>query len=326
MTTAKSPLDWLVPVLGSAPPDLVGELGQSAPERPLIRVAVHPASEMENWSMGSQSDSNQQKVQDAVSALQPLSKCEPIGPAGSHADQTLDRIHRMYPWLAASSIGATWAASDFPIPLINGRVQPERVSNSPECSSPWSRNRLSRDEASERGTVTHRALEHINFEKATDAFGVASELSRMVSERILSDQQRQSVMEKGIAWFASTPLADHIRAAKSNYHREFRFVTLEPLSALDPEAHVPEDDRVLVRGIVDGIVVRDGACGIIDFKTDAVAESDVESRCEMYRPQVQLYAHAVERLWRTPVTACWLVFLASRQLVQLELARLPKPT
>jgi ATP-dependent helicase/nuclease subunit A len=78
-----------------------------------------------------------------------------------------------------------------------------------------------------------------------------------------------------------------------------------------------EDDRVLVRGIVDGIVVREGECEIVDFKTDAVSASEATARCENYRPQMELYARAVERLWRRPVRCCRIVFLSARCIVDL---------
>ena len=159
----------------------------------------------------------------------------------------------------------------------------------------------------------------MDFNKARDAYNVAAELDRMVSEGLLNHNERKAIVDDGIVWFAGTPLADAIRHAGANYHREFRFVTTEPLSTFDFTVVAAGDDRVLVRGIVDGIVVRKGECEIVDFKTDAVSASEVAAWCENYRPQMELYARAVERLWRRPVKACRLIFLSARMIIPLDI-------
>jgi len=56
---------------------------------------------------------------------------------------------------------------------------------------------------------------------------------------------------------------------------------------------------------------------ILDYKTDGISEAMVNDRCEKYRPQLQLYARAVERLWRKPVRRSWLVFLSPRRVVEV---------
>jgi ATP-dependent helicase/nuclease subunit A len=135
---------------------------------------------------------------------------------------------------------------------------------------------------------------------------------------VLTAAECESVAEDALSWFVTTPLAEAIRRAGAAYRRELRFVTTEPLLYFDPQVTAPEDDRVLVRGIVDGILPIDEGVEVVDFKTDAVSADEVPARCELYRPQMALYSRAVERLWRRPVRRCWLVFLTPRETLSLE--------
>ncbi len=179
---------------------------------------------------------------------------------------------------------------------------------------------------------------------------VASELHRLVSCGLLSDSDRAVVDVDALAWFVSSPLASAIRAAGDGYRREFRFVATEPVEFFDRSIATQQSggafsnstasagtarlnpaspagvarsspaspgDRVLVRGIVDGIIVGGDSLDIIDFKTDAIEPTEAAERARDYAPQVTLYARAMARLWRRPVRACHLVFLTAREIVRV---------
>lgn len=56
---------------------------------------------------------------------------------------------------------------------------------------------------------------------------------------------------------------------------------------------------------------------IVDFKTDRIAETQVNERADKYRPQMDLYARAVSRMWRKPIRHRYLVFLSAQRVVDL---------
>ena len=74
---------------------------------------------------------------------------------------------------------------------------------------------------------------------------------------------------------------------------------------------------MLVRGIVEGILPTVGGIDIVYYKTDSVRREELPARVERYRPQMDMYARAMTRIWRRPVTACRLVFLTAREVVTL---------
>ncbi len=311
IATARTPLDWIIPVLSNAPNGAVRGLGGTA-THPTLTVTLHLPDEMQNWSLESTFDRDQVILQEAVSRFEPLPAGEPVLVGDAEVERTLRRMNHVYPWLGASSVEATLAASklrrddEFSDRRNSFRARSTKLDDSDAT------------DGFERGTLTHRALQYLDFQKATDAASVASELGRMVSEGIFKESERETILEDGIAWFVGTPLAQTIRNAGTNYHREFRFVTAEPLSDVDPTVVAAPEDRVLVRGIVDGIVVRSGECEIVDFKTDAISAAQAAAQSDKYRPVVELYARATERLWRRPVRNCRLVFLAANCVVDVQ--------
>ena len=68
----------------------------------------------------------------------------------------------------------------------------------------------------------------------------------------------------------------------------------------------------LLEGVIDLAFVEDGAWIVVDFKTDAVVGAEVEERALVYRPQLSLYALALEQLTSCPVKELVLLFVRSR--------------
>ena len=73
-------------------------------------------------------------------------------------------------------------------------------------------------------------------------------------------------------------------------------------------------DRLL-EGAIDLAFLENGAWVIVDFKTDAVAGAEAAVRAAVYRPQLCLYALALEQLTGRTVTDLVLLFVRSQQTV-----------
>ena len=307
IAAAERPLDWLLAALADAP-------------ETLLELHTHDVEEMSGWRVTEPRDADAQRVRTAVSRCDALPPDEPLAPNDPEVEQVLSRIAFVYPHLSSTSVRATMAASEFkgvydflrdPDERPDLRrerdafqVPPSKYAPQPLAHSAY------------RGVMTHRVLQHLDFTAAADAAGVASELQRLLASGVIGAADRAVVDEEGLTWFVTTPLADSIRRAGTAYRREFRYIALEPLTAFDRSVDARPEDRVLVRGIVDGILPTKDGLTLVDFKTDAIAANEVPDRGERYRPQMTLYARAVERLWRRPVRAICLVFLAPRQVLE----------
>jgi ATP-dependent exoDNAse (exonuclease V) beta subunit len=71
----------------------------------------------------------------------------------------------------------------------------------------------------------------------------------------------------------------------------------------------------LLEGVIDFAFIEAGAWVVVDFTTDVVVEAEAEERAKVYRPQLYVYALALERLTNRPVKELVLFFIQSCQEV-----------
>jgi len=307
IATALTPLDWVLAATSGAP-------------ETLFKIHTHDAEEMSAWRVTDPNDQGEKRTRLAVSRCEALPADEPFAPDDPEVEQVLSRIDFVYPHLSATSVRATMAASEFKGVydfLRDPDERPELRAQPQAFEVPPSKYALqSQATSAYRGVITHRVLQHLDFAVAVDAEGVALELQRMIGGSMIATEDCAMVDVEGLAWFVSTPLAESIRRAGPAYCREFRYIAAEPLTSFDRSIDAMPDERVLVRGIVDGILPTQDGLTLVDFKTDAIAANEVPDRGERYRPQMALYASAMAALWRRPVHAICLVFLAPRQVLQ----------
>ena len=76
-------------------------------------------------------------------------------------------------------------------------------------------------------------------------------------------------------------------------------------------------ERVLVQGVIDCLLDEGDGFVLIDYKTDELRPGRVEELVAKYRPQVDLYALAVERILKKPVKEKYLYFLSGGLAVKI---------
>ena len=163
----------------------------------------------------------------------------------------------------------------------------------------------------ERGTAMHLAMEHLPL----DGDG-ASAVQKLAQRRLLTPEQAQAVDVEALDRFLRSPLAEDLRRAQQ-VEREFRFSLLADAADYYPEL-APGEDQVLLQGVVDLFAVTDGKITVVDFKTDRVAGEALRQRAARYRPQLEAYSAALERIWGLPVTRRVLYFFHTGEAVELE--------
>ncbi len=163
----------------------------------------------------------------------------------------------------------------------------------------------------ERGTAAHLVLQYLDFSDR-DAAG---QIQNMLAQNKLTDLQAQAVDVSALERFLSSPLAEEIRGAE-HVLREYRFTLLVDARSCDAEA--PEGEQILLQGVADCCFETCQGLNIVDFKTDHVfTQEEVLRRAEHYRPQIEAYSMALERVLEKPVHRKILYFLAPGRTVEL---------
>ena len=147
-----------------------------------------------------------------------------------------------------------------------------------------------------RGSAYHRLLEIFPFERQETwtAEKIRTVIEECKADRRLSEEYAAAINVYKIRAFLQTPLAARMaKAARSNrLHREQPFVL--GLSANRLNTDFPEDETVLIQGIIDVYLEEEDGIVLADYKTDLV--KDPKELILRYRVQLNYYEEALVRL------------------------------
>ena len=219
-----------------------------------------------------------------------------------HKNQISESLRFQYPY-----INATKTPSKITATQLKGRHKDHEISENaqlPPIQS--SENRFSARSVGgkEFGNVIHTVLQHLNFEKCTDVECIQKELDRLVSEQLITSEQRAYVDILKLQNLFTSPVGKRMLTTKKIL-REFKFSLL-----VDSQEYFPDviNERVLMQGVVDCAIIDEDGIIIIDFKTDYVTESSIDAFVSRYSPQVRVYGSAMSKIFCKPIKELILYF------------------
>jgi ATP-dependent helicase/nuclease subunit A len=172
----------------------------------------------------------------------------------------------------------------------------------------------------ERGSAVHAVLQQLDLHKEWSKQKLEEFLLKLVENEFLQQEALAAIDEEKILDFLASPLAERIRRAEQSY-RETPFTLALPANELYNDWTGAASDKVVIQGVVDQIIAEDDGLVLLDYKTDTLFGDDPERRAdvltEKYRVQIELYANAIERIWKKPVKERYLYFFDKGILRQL---------
>ncbi len=148
----------------------------------------------------------------------------------------------------------------------------------------------------ELGTIYHRIFEMYDLK---NGIGTSYEqqkqlLEQMVLQKKISKEMMDAVSIKKLEAFGNSSLAKRMEAAeeKELLFREKQF--LIGISAKELNEKYPEEETVLVQGVIDVYFEENGDIILADYKTDKVLNLD--ELVKRYQIQLEYYKEALERM------------------------------
>lgn len=312
LTSASKPLHWVVAAVASLPPSAVADGGESG-DACLFVIRRHDSDSILNWSRDAIEQGANAELIQRVADCHPLPKGEPSSGDLTQARLFVDRLCATYPHLAVTSVRSAISASESDRITMTPRAweQESRIAYAPP------RSRDGESIALRRGNATHRILQWIDLDADDPTSHIDMVVQSLIDRKVLSEADVKLVDHEGLRWFLESELAQRARLAR-RYHREWMFLSSVPLAAIDVTASGESDERILVRGVVDGVVEGQDNLTVIDFKTDAISAEQADRRAQRYDMQVRLYARAASEAFAKPVVDAYLVFLAARHIVGID--------
>ena len=164
--------------------------------------------------------------------------------------------------------------------------------------------------SAQKGTAVHLAMQYLDFAHTDSVEQIEKQLLRMEEDRFLTPAQIKAVDPMKLYAVFHGPLGEKLRAAEQVI-REFKFSVLTRASELIPGAG---SDEILLQGVTDCCLIKNGGLTVIDFKTDRIKPGDEAISAARYRPQLDAYSLALERIFCLPVSERILYFFATGQM------------
>ena len=140
------------------------------------------------------------------------------------------------------------------------------------------------ENAADTGTAYHKVLSLIDFDikkEETEVF-----IQKLVKEKIIKKEQAEQIDCNLIYKVLSMPC---LRDFKGEIYRELPFI----IRINANEAGGKTDDKILVQGVIDLLIVSGNECKIIDYK---FSSANAEYLKQKYGGQLELYKIAVQKV------------------------------
>ncbi|RJS61696.1 helicase-exonuclease AddAB subunit AddA [Bacillus sp. PK3_68] len=177
--------------------------------------------------------------------------------------------------------------------------------------------------AAEAGTALHTVMQHVSLGKEPELAEVEQLLKTLISRELLTDEQAAAVDPEKIVFFFQTDIGQKLLQAEEVY-RETPFNMGIGANEIYSDWN-GSDEAVLVQGVIDCLFEKDGELYLLDYKTDQIAgcfsggfeqaRAVLEKR---YRVQIQLYAQAIEQIWKRKVDHKLLFFFDGGHLLSID--------
>ncbi|WP_117149564.1 helicase-exonuclease AddAB subunit AddA [Paraliobacillus zengyii] len=173
--------------------------------------------------------------------------------------------------------------------------------------------------AAEVGTAMHTVMQHLPFTKQWQEAELAEEVQKMVVREILTQDQADVINLPAILNFFQTTIGKQVvETETSAMHREVPFSLTVDASEVYPDWNKEEKERIFIQGVMDLLIPLDDGWILIDYKTDKI-QGDVDEKVllERYKVQMNLYARALEEIWKKPVKAKYLYFFDKAIVIEV---------
>lgn len=170
-----------------------------------------------------------------------------------------------------------------------------------------------------RGTIVHFVMQHIDFKTINSVDDVNYQIAEMIKNGMLDKEQADNVTSDMILNFASSELCRRMNNS-NDVKKEFKFYTTVSPSEIyeDYSLNGADDENILMQGIADCFFEEDGEFVLIDYKTDNVYGKDIIKYSERYRPQLEYYRKAIEKIFEKRVKEKYIYYLDCAKSIEIK--------
>lgn len=165
-------------------------------------------------------------------------------------------------------------------------------------------------DASKKGTIMHKIMASIDLKRLNDPEYIYF-LKSKVNE--------QEYIDNIVAFISSSIFNDICKADEIYQEKVFFMPVSTSYIASFTDQKFKDECEVLMQGVIDCLIIKDGYGIIIDYKTDKVKKGKEKEHALRYKTQMDIYSDAVERIMGVKVKSKIIYFFKTNTNIDLNL-------
>lgn len=175
--------------------------------------------------------------------------------------------------------------------------------------------------ASEIGTAMHAVMQHLPLTKQLSHGEVAKYVEQFVVKEFLTAEEAEQIDTQAIERFFQTEIGE-VLMQSTHVEREIPFTYTLEAKAVYPEWTSNVDEKVLIQGVIDCMIMSEDKPIILDYKTDKISDEIITSVTidmlrERYKVQVNLYQQAMSGILKQEIAETYLYFFDKDLLIKI---------
>ncbi|MGJ0909115.1 helicase-exonuclease AddAB subunit AddA [Clostridium botulinum] len=214
----------------------------------------------------------------------------------NYKEEIYKRLSFKYKYDNASNIPTKLSVSDVKKQFIlDNEENTEELFKKVELRKPMFMEEKKKISPSERGTIIHLFMQHLDLKKVENEDSIKEQINRLIEKEFITYEQSKVINPYKILKFCRSELGKRM-INSNNINREMPFSieisVLEIYKDLDKEIY--KDEKLIIQGIIDCYFEEEEGLVLLDYKTDYV--NDIEEIKNRYKIQIKYYEEALKRI------------------------------
>ena len=150
----------------------------------------------------------------------------------------------------------------------------------------------------QKGSIMHLFMQIVNLNKVGNLDDIKEEINLAIKKKVLTQTQADTINPYKVLKFFKSNLGK--RMLNSSFlKREQAFylqLNMRDIFKIDNEEDIENEDKLMVRGIIDAYFEENNEIVLLDYKTDFVNEENKDEVIKKYEKQLEIYSNALNTL------------------------------
>ncbi len=201
--------------------------------------------------------------------------------------------------------------------ILDEKENTEELFKKVELRKPMFMGEKKKISPSERGTIIHLFMQHLDLKKAENKEDIKEQINRLIEREFITYEQSKVINPYKILKFCRSELGKRM-INSNNINREMPFSIEIPAVEIyrELDKNIYKDEKLIIQGIIDCYFEEEEGLVLLDYKTDYV--NDIEEIKNRYEIQIKYYEEALNRITGKTVKDKYLYLFSVDNYIKID--------